>query len=41
MAVDQELERHRQTWISFTRLMKWSIVLVIVVVVIMLREVTH
>ncbi len=25
MTVDQELERHRQMWTNFTRLMKWSI----------------
>jgi hypothetical protein len=25
MSVDQEFERHREMWINFTRLMKWSI----------------
>jgi len=25
MAVDEELERHQETWIAFTRLMKWGI----------------
>jgi hypothetical protein len=33
MAVDQDLERHRQMWINFTRLMKWSIVGIILAVV--------
>jgi Bacterial aa3 type cytochrome c oxidase subunit IV len=35
MAVDQELERHQRTWIAFTRLMKWSIAVIILVVVIL------
>jgi hypothetical protein len=35
MAVDQELERHRQTWLNFTRLMKWSIVLIILALVLL------
>jgi len=35
MAVDQELERHRRMWIDFTRLMKWSIALIILVVVVL------
>jgi hypothetical protein len=35
MAVDQELERHRRTWIAFTRLMKWSIVGIVFVLVLL------
>jgi hypothetical protein len=35
MAVDQELERHRQTWIGFTRLLKWSIAGIILALVIL------
>jgi len=35
MAVDQELERHRQTWIGFTRLLKWSIVGIILALVLL------
>jgi|HubBroStandDraft_2_1064218.scaffolds.fasta_scaffold6534560_1 hypothetical protein len=31
MAVDQELERHRQTWLGFSRLMRWAVGLVIIV----------
>ena len=31
MAMDQELERHRETWIGFTRLMKYAILAVVVV----------
>jgi hypothetical protein len=33
MAVDQELERHRQTWLGFSRLMRWAVGLVIIVLV--------
>ena len=35
MATDQELERHRETWIGFTRLIKWSIALIVLVLVIL------
>jgi aa3 type cytochrome c oxidase subunit IV len=31
--IDPELERHRQTWIGFTRLIKYSIALIIIVLV--------
>jgi hypothetical protein len=31
MAVDQELERHREMWTSFTRLIKYGIAAVIVI----------
>ena len=39
MTVDHEFENHQRMWITFTRLMKWSIALIIVVVV-FLRLVT-
>lgn len=35
MAVDQELERHREMWIGFTRLLKWSIGGIILVLVVL------
>jgi hypothetical protein len=35
MAIDQELERHQQMWINFTRLMKWSIVGIILAVILL------
>jgi hypothetical protein len=35
MAVDQQFEQHRQTWIAFTRLMKWSIVGIILALVLL------
>ncbi len=35
MAVDQELERHREMWIGFTRLLKWSIAGIILVLVVL------
>jgi hypothetical protein len=33
MAVDQELERHREMWVGFTQLLKWGIVAVVIVLV--------
>jgi hypothetical protein len=33
MAVDLELPRHRDTWLGFARLMKWTLTLVIIVLV--------
>jgi hypothetical protein len=30
-AIDPELERHRRTWIGFTRLMKYAIVLIVII----------
>lgn len=35
MAVDQELERHREMWIGFTRILKWSIAGIILVLVVL------
>ena len=35
MAVDQELQRHQETWIGFTRLMKWSIAGVILTLILL------
>jgi hypothetical protein len=32
-AIDPELERHRRTWIGFTRLMKYVIALVVIILV--------
>jgi hypothetical protein len=29
MSTDQELERHRETWLGFARLMRWTVGLVI------------
>lgn len=31
--MDPEFERHRQTWIGFTRLIKTSLVIIVVVLV--------
>jgi hypothetical protein len=31
--IDPEYERHRQTWIGFTRLMKVSLVAIVIVLV--------
>jgi hypothetical protein len=35
MSVDQELERHYTTWIGFTKLVKWVIVVAVAVVVLL------
>jgi hypothetical protein len=32
-AIDPELERHRQTWIGFTRLIKYSLTIVVIILV--------
>jgi len=31
--IDPELERHRRTWIGFTRLLKYAIAIVVVILV--------
>jgi hypothetical protein len=33
MSVDLELDRHRDTWLGFSRLMRWTLGLVIVVLI--------
>jgi len=33
MATDQEFSRHRETWLGFARLMRWSVALIIIVLV--------
>jgi hypothetical protein len=33
MAVDLELDRHRDTWLGFAKLMKWTLALVIIVLI--------
>jgi hypothetical protein len=30
-AIDPELERHRRMWISFTRLMKYAVALIVII----------
>jgi hypothetical protein len=32
-AIDPELERHRQTWIGFTRLIKYAIAVIVIILV--------
>jgi hypothetical protein len=32
-AIDPELERHRRTWIGFTKLMKYAVALVVIILV--------
>jgi hypothetical protein len=31
--IDPELERHRQTWIGFTRFIRYALVLIIIVLI--------
>jgi len=33
MAVDQELQRHRDTWLGFARLMRWTVGIVVLVLI--------
>jgi hypothetical protein len=33
MMADPEFERHRQTWIGFTRFIKWSTAIIIVILI--------
>jgi hypothetical protein len=35
MAVDQELQRHKEMWLGFTRLMKWAIAAIVVTLLLM------
>jgi Bacterial aa3 type cytochrome c oxidase subunit IV len=30
MAIDQELERHRETWLGFARLMRWAVGIIVI-----------
>jgi hypothetical protein len=32
-AIDPELERHRRTWIGFTRLLKYAIAIAVIILV--------
>jgi hypothetical protein len=32
-AIDPELERHRQTWVGFTRLLRYAIAVIIIILV--------
>ena len=33
MAVDLELNRHRDTWLGFARLMRWALALTVIVLI--------
>lgn len=33
MAVDLELNRHRDTWLGFARLMRWAVALIVIVLI--------
>jgi hypothetical protein len=35
MTMDQELKRHQDGWIGFTRLLKWGIAIVIIILLLM------
>lgn len=35
MMMDQELQRHKEVWIGFTRLLKWGIAIVVVTLLLM------
>ena len=31
MAMDQELQRHKEMWLGFTRLLKWSVAIILII----------
>jgi len=33
MAIDQDLERHRDTWLGFARLMRWAVGAIVVTLI--------
>lgn len=33
MAVDQELQSHQETWLGFTRIMRWAVALIALVLI--------
>lgn len=35
MAMDQELQRHKEVWIGFTRLLRWSIAAIVVILLLL------
>lgn len=35
MAIDQELERHRETWLGFARLMRWAVGIIVITLLLM------
>jgi hypothetical protein len=35
MTMDQELQRHREMWLSFARLLRWSVGIIVVVLLLM------
>ncbi len=35
MAMDQELQRHRETWLGFAKLMRWSVAGIVIVLLLM------
>jgi hypothetical protein len=35
MAMDQELQRHKEMWLGFARLLRWSVGLIVVTLLLM------
>jgi Bacterial aa3 type cytochrome c oxidase subunit IV len=35
MAMDQELERHLETWHGFTRVLRWSVIGIVLLLIIL------
>jgi IS5 family transposase len=35
VAIDPELERHRRTWIGFTRFIRYSLAVVVIILILM------
>ncbi|MBV9015056.1 MAG: aa3-type cytochrome c oxidase subunit IV [Alphaproteobacteria bacterium] len=34
-AIDPELQRHRQTWLGFTRFIKYSLLTIVIILILM------
>ena len=35
MTVDQELQRHKEVWLGFTRLLKWAVGSIVIILLLM------
>jgi hypothetical protein len=35
MAIDQELQRHRETWLGFAKLLRWSVGAIVILLLLM------
>jgi hypothetical protein len=33
MSLNQEVQRHRETWLGFARLMRWTVALIVIILI--------